>query len=74
MGCAITFGYTMREYKAQRSQLFNAIVAFAPLIQPNTSPFPYSVAVGIGNTMNALGMGDNWAPTLEKVRQYCVCA
>jgi lysophospholipase len=65
MGCAITFGYAMREYKAQRSQYFNAIVAYAPLVQPNTSPFPYDVAVAIGATMNLMGIGEDWAPTLE---------
>jgi hypothetical protein len=66
MGCAITFGYCMREYKAQRPQYFHAIAAFAPLVQPNTSPFPYDVAVAIGWTMDQMGIGEDWAPTLEK--------
>ena len=44
---------------------FNAIVAYAPLVQPNTSPFPYDVAVAIGWTMDKMGIGEDWAPTLE---------
>ena len=42
-----------------------AITAWAPLIKPNTDPFPYAVAEAIGTTMNLIGQGESWAPTKE---------
>jgi len=63
MGCAIAFSYLLEEYYAQRPNVFNAVAANAPLIQPVTAPFPYAVAVLIGETMHALGLGTSYPPT-----------
>jgi lysophospholipase len=66
MGCAIGFTYLLEEYYAQRPNIFNAVAANAPLVKPVTSPFPYSVAVLVGATMDALGLGESYPPTKGK--------
>lgn len=66
MGCAIAFTYLLEEYYAQRPNVFNAVAANAPLIKPVTAPFPYFVAVGIGQTMSLLGLGESYPPTKGK--------
>jgi len=45
---------------------FNAVVAAAPLIKANTKPFPYGVAVAIGEVMVFFGQGEEYAPTKEE--------
>lgn len=66
MGCAIAFSYLIEEYYAQRANVFNAVAANAPLIKPVTDPFPYSVAVLIGEAMKAVGLGEAYPPTKGK--------
>lgn len=66
MGCAVAFTYLIEEYYAQRANVFHAVGANAPLIKPVTDPFPYSVAVLIGQTMVALGLGEAYPPTRGK--------
>jgi alpha-beta hydrolase superfamily lysophospholipase len=74
MGCAIAFSYLIEEYYAQRANVFNAVAANAPLIKPVTDPFPYSVAVFIGQAMIAVGLGEAYPPTkgksFEELYQY----
>merc|ERR1711988_332600 len=62
-GCAIAFTYLLEEYYAQRPNVFNAVAANAPLIQPVTAPFPYAVAVLIGEAMHAVGLDTSYPPT-----------
>ena len=38
----------------------------APLVKANTDPFPYPVAVAIGEVMRFFGLSENYAPTKEK--------
>jgi len=66
MGCAIAFTYLLEEYYSQRPNVFNAVAANAPLIKPVTSPFPFVVAVAIGQTMSLLGLGESYPPTKGK--------
>jgi hypothetical protein len=56
----------IQEYRAGRDQYFNAVVAQAPLIQADTDPFPYDIAVAIGETMVFFGQGEEYAPTKDK--------
>jgi len=65
MGCGIALAHLLNEYNAGEDTTFNAVVAFAPLVKADTSPFPYSVAVGIGATMQILGLETSYAPTKE---------
>merc|ERR1712129_199355 len=64
----------IEEYKAQRPQLLNAVVASAPYMKAVTKPFPYSVAVGLARVLVRLGMGRKYAPlrktTFEKAHSY----
>ena len=65
MGCAISFDYLVSAYEAGEETVFNAVVAFAPLVKADTSPFPYPVAVAIGAVMEFLGLETEYAPTKE---------
>ena len=66
MGCAIAFTLLIEDYEAQHPTRFNAVVANAPLIKADTSPFPYPIATAIGGLMVGLGLGENYAPTQQK--------
>lgn len=67
MGCAITLGYLTNEYNDAKSEtVFHAIAMNAPLVKANTDPFPYPVAVAIGEVMSFFGLSENYAPTKEK--------
>jgi len=66
LGCAVSFTYIIQEYRAGRPQHFNAVVAQAPLIKADTNPFPYDIAVAIGETMVFFGQGEEYAPTKDK--------
>lgn len=66
MGCAIGLTFLMEEHYAQRPTIFNAVAANAPLIQPNTDPFPYGVATVIGDAMLLLGLDTSYPPTKGK--------
>lgn len=63
MGCAIGLTYLMEEHYAQRPTKFNAVAANAPLIQPNTDPFPYTIATAIGHAMLFFGLDTYYPPT-----------
>merc|ERR1711933_374683 len=63
MGCAIAFRFLIEEYNAQRPNRFRAVAASSPLIKPNTDPFPYQVAVKIGQAMLLLGLGEEYPPS-----------
>ena len=41
MGCALSFAVLINDYEAARDTKFHAIVANAPLVKADTSPFPY---------------------------------
>ena len=62
MGCAVTLGYLLGEYYAQRPALFNAVAAGAPLIQPATDPLPFEAAAGLGKLLSALGRDEDYVP------------
>jgi hypothetical protein len=62
----VSFTYLIQEYEHARPQLFNAVVAQAPLIKADTDPFPYDIAVAIGETMVFFGQGEEYAPTRDK--------
>lgn len=69
MGCAITLGYLVNMYNRpedNRDTVFNAIAFNAPLVKANTNPFPYPIAVAIGEVMNFFNLGELYAPTKEK--------
>merc|ERR1712226_1793722 len=66
MGCAVAFAALVRDYEAQRPTRFNAVVANAPLIKADSSPFPYSVAVAIGKLSVGGGLGASYAPSQGK--------
>jgi len=66
MGCAIAFNLLVEDYDAQRPTRFNAVVANAPLIKVDTSPFPYPIATGISGAMVGLGFGEEYAPTQQR--------
>ena len=65
MGCALSFAVLINDYEAQRATKFNAVVANAPLVKADTSPFPYPVATAIGKVMVGVGKGTSYAPTKE---------
>ncbi|CAK0804961.1 unnamed protein product [Prorocentrum cordatum] len=66
LGCAVSLTYMIQEYRAGREQYFNAVVLQAPLIKADTDPFPYDVAVALGETMVFFGQGEEYAPTKDK--------
>lgn len=66
MGCAITLGYLTRAYDEKKETVFNAVAANAPLVKANTDPFPYPVAIAIGQVMTFFGLSTLYAPTKEK--------
>lgn len=70
MGCAIAFRFLIEEYEAQRPNRFNAVAASSPLIKPNTDPFPYQVAVFIGEAMLLLGLGEEYPPTRGRAFEH----
>jgi len=73
LGCAVSFTYLIEEYYAQRPNIFHAVAANAPLIQPVTDPFPYPVAVFIGQGMLALGLDTSYPPTKGKPFDQFYC-
>jgi len=66
MGCAIGLTYLMEQHYSQKPTIFNAVAANAPLIKPVTDPFPYDVAVAIGNLMLVFGLHTSYPPTKGK--------
>jgi len=66
LGCAVSLTYIIQEYEHGQPQVFNAVVAQAPLIKPDTDPFPYDIAVAIGESMVFLNQGQEFAPTRDK--------
>jgi len=66
LGCAVSLTYLMEEYEHAKPQVFNAVVAQAPLIQADTDPFPYDIALAIGEAMVFFGQGREYAPTRDK--------
>jgi len=67
MGCAVAFTLLMDDWVQQRPTRFHSMVANAPLIKADTSPFPYPIALAIGDLMvDVLGLGDKPAPTKDE--------
>jgi len=66
MGCAIALTFLLEEHYAESDTVFNAVAANAPLIKPNTDPFPYGVATAIGNLMLLLNLHTYYPPTKGK--------
>jgi len=64
MGCAITFMYLIDELEQGMPQKFNGVAANAPLVQPNTDPFAFSVANAIAQAQVWAGLGASYPPTL----------